>query len=430
MFFPIWFLLPIAYSLSVPNEQYFALDDRPILKPNLMDKLYGDLVNTPETEQFRINALKSGEKVQDDETFHSSAVEDFYKILSQIEFPDKDNTDDINSPQNMFGGILTFGHIPHFNCFDPKNSDKAIDIAIVGAPFDTGVSYRPGARFGPEALRSGARRIGEGTTERTKKKHGYPKNPWDVNTHNLSIIDCGDVNMNPFDNRIALNQLYRGERAIHKHNAKSGTPKILTMGGDHTITLMALKSLHEQLGKPVHIIHFDSHIDTWDPKILGGGLTDYMELNHGTFLHFAAELGYILPKNNYHVGLRAPLMDVLYDDKHDRECGFKSIVARDIDRIGVHGIINKLKEAIGDEPVYISVDIDVLDPAFAPGTGTMEAGGFSTRELLTILDGLRSLHLVGADLVEVSPPYDTNSEITGLAGIFVIESLIKTMMED
>ncbi|EGW31646.1 arginase [Spathaspora passalidarum NRRL Y-27907] len=354
-------------------------------------------------------------------------------MRSQLNLPDKDDTSDIQSDQNMYGGILTYAHFPHFNCFNPEfYDDKEIDIAIVGAPFDTGVSYRPGARFGPEAIRSSARRLGEIAVDKKHKGKKYPLDPYDSTTHDFKIIDCGDVAMTPFDNRIALNQLYRGIRAIHKHNPGSASrahPKTITMGGDHTITLMALKSISERLGKPVKVIHFDSHIDTWDPTVLGGGVTDYMKLNHGTFLHYAHELGYITNKGNFHVGIRAPLIDSLYDSEHDSECGFSIIRASDIDKVGVQGIVKTLKEALGTEdPVYISVDIDVLDPSTAPGTGTMEIGGFTGRELLSILNGLKGINLVGADVVEVSPPYDTNSEITSLAATSVIDSFLQLMV--
>ncbi|KAF6072306.1 Arginase family protein [Candida albicans] len=131
-----------------------------------------------------------------------------------------------------------------------------------------------------------------------------------------------------------------------------------------------------------------------------------MSLNHGTFLHYATELGYIETKGNYHVGIRAPYIDANYDKQHDADFSKDPNI-----------------------PTYISVDIDVLDPAYAPGTGTMEAGGFTTRELLSILDGLKNkVNVIGGDVVEVSPPYDTNSEITSLAATSVVDSLLKLMI--
>lgn len=439
------FLIGVVLELSSAIAIHFPqvpLASSP-LPPSLFDRLYGELVHSPETEAHKLQLVASGKvNAATIQTFseesdvrklanaHEYAVTDYLKQQSKIRFPDNDDTSDINYDQTFFGGILTYAHLPHFNCFDPESLEEPLDIAIVGAPFDTAVSYRPGARFGPEAIRSNARRSGVPRNEKnSKKKTGYPQNPLDPTTHNLSIVDCGDVTMNPFDNRIALNQLYRGQRSIHRHKGNSfKIPKIVTIGGDHTITLMAIRSVHEKLGKPIHVIHFDSHIDTWDPKMLGGGLTSYMELNHGTFLHFAHEQGYITDSGNYHVGIRAPFIDSNYDKQHDHDCGFDIISARAIDEIGVKGIIQKLKNIGENEPVYITVDIDCLDPAFAPGTGTMESGGFSTRELLSILDGLKGLNVVGADVVEVSPPYDTNSEITSLAATFVIESLLNLMM--
>ncbi|KAG2736517.1 hypothetical protein G9P44_000607 [Scheffersomyces stipitis] len=417
---------------------------------SFLDSLYGEVVRSEQSLQHKKSLLKSRKIAlftEEEETDHfkshhlqslsdsqlSYAHGHYMKMQSKVNLPSDDDTSDILMDQGIFGGILTYAHLPHFNCFDPQFIDDSdvhkIDIAIVGAPFDTGVSFRPGARFGPEAIRRSARRIGGAHVRTTKKRKNYPIDPYDETTHNYSIVDCGDVAMSPFDNRIALNQLYRGQRVIHRHKTNINlVPKIITLGGDHTITLMALKSVSEQIGKPVQIIHFDSHIDTWNPKVLGGGITNYMSLNHGTFLHYAHEQGYIVDGGNYHVGIRAPYIDNVYDGQHDIECGFNIISANDVDKLGVSGIIRKLKQAVKTNPVYISVDIDVLDPATAPGTGTMEIGGLTGRELLSILDGLKGIELVGADVVEVSPPYDTNSEITSLAATSVVDSLLKLMV--
>ncbi|KAK6459549.1 arginase family-domain-containing protein [Scheffersomyces xylosifermentans] len=451
-------LLSIAatFGLGVQGlswvEQAPQMLDTPSIPEYLsfMDSVYGEVVQSPQSEEHKRNMLEGGKvqlKNEEEDSIHlkshplqtlsdkqlNYAHTHYLKMQSKVKLPSNDDTSDILMDQGIFGGILTYAHLQHFNCFDPELMDDAdehkIDIAIVGAPFDTGVSFRPGARFGPEAIRRSARRIGDAHIRSTKKRKNYPVNPYDETTHNYTIVDCGDVSLSPFDNRIALNQLYRGERAIHRHQGNvNKIPKIITLGGDHTITLMALRSVSEQLGKPVHIIHFDSHIDTWDPKVLGGGITNYMSLNHGTFLHYAHEQGYIHQGGNFHVGIRAPYIDEVYDGNHDLECGFNIISAKDIDKIGVSGIIRKLKDAIKTNPVYISVDIDVLDPATAPGTGTMEIGGFTGRELLSILDGLKGIELVGGDVVEVSPPYDTNSEITSLAATSVVDSLLRLMV--
>lgn len=435
MFFG-WFILSTAVG------QYLA-------SSSLLDQLYGDLVHdnykqsdfqrfTISQEEDNLNVYSSHDQKFPD-VYYETILHHYLKRKPEARYPDKDDVSDIEIDQNMFGGIVTYAHLPHFNCFKDSH-DKPIDVAIVGAPFDTGVSFRPGARFGPDAIRSTAKRLSypsstkKSSSKKTRVKHDEP--------HNYSIVDCGDVAMNPFDNRIALNQLYRGHRAIvNNHKGKvHEIPRVITMGGDHTITLMALRNLYEQWKKPIKVIHFDSHIDTWDPKNLGGGITNYMSLNHGTFLHYAHEKGFIGDEGNYHVGIRAPLVDPDFDLRHDAECGFNVIGATSIDRIGVQGIIKELVESYTDDdvksgtPVYISVDIDVLDPAYAPGTGTMEVGGFTSRELLAILDGLRGTelgrHLIGADVVEVSPPYDTNSGITALAATAVIDSLLKIMVQN
>lgn len=426
-----------------------------------LDSLYGELVSTPESHQFKQKLLNTGqvqqfqqsqdisienvdiqEYIRHQDKYNQLAAEkkaaqsheSYLKYQSKLKLPEDDETDDLVEAKNMFGGIITFGGLDHFNCFSKEDSEakREIDIAIVGAPFDTGVSYRPGARFGPEGIRLGARRIGGASPVRSNGNLDSKLthiNPYDKSNHNLTVIDCGDVPLTPFDNRIALNQLYRGERAIHRHKSSTKkAPKIITMGGDHTITLMTLKSAYEQYG-PINVIHFDSHIDTWDPQVLGGGISNYMKLNHGTFLHYAAEQGYLNKTGCFHVGLRAPYIDDSYDSNHDKECGFQTINARQIDVLGIKGIVHQLLNQIGTEaPVYISVDIDVLDPAFAPATGTMEIGGWSSRELLSVLDGMEGINLVGADVVEVSPPFDSNSEITSLAATAVIDSFLGLMI--
>lgn len=427
-----------------------------------IDQLYREIVRTDDSETYKASLLLKGEievpqpeiessfltyeklfespqnlmqllqEIQEKQKkkARSAAHLGYLRLRNKLNLPHDDDTEDLSHGLNLFGGIITFGGFPTIDCFDPNLYDSPIDIAIVGAPFDTGTSYRPGARFGPEAIRLAARRLGEGVTPVRTNGPGSKLgtvNPYDPLSHNLSIVDCGDIPMTPFDNRIALNQLYRGQRAVHNHTTSGKLliphTKVLTMGGDHTITLMGLRSAYEKYG-PLAVLHFDSHIDTWDPKVLGGGITDYMSLNHGTFLHYAAENGYLAPHKCFHLGLRAPYINPSYDRKHDEDCGFNTITARDMDKLGVSGILHTLKKTLGNIPVYISVDIDVLDPASAPGTGTMEVGGWTTRELLSLLDGLEGLNIVGGDVVEVSPPFDTNSEITSLAATAVMDSIL------
>ncbi|PSK37395.1 Arginase [Elsinoe australis] len=307
-----------------------------------------------------------------------------------------------------FGGLTTYANLPYVHCL---SEDEA-----------KGVTARPGARFGPTGIRLGSRRIS-------------PKFAYSIYTgENIfqkwaKIIDCGDSPLTVLDNTIALKQLDLSHKIISSRRTNStsySVPRILTLGGDHTTTLSALRSAHDRWGK-VSVIHFDSHLDTWDPEVLGGGISHYAGVNHGTFLHIAAEEG-LIHNSSIHAGIRAPVVNKKYDLRHDKACGFSIVTARDLDRIGISGVVERLKQRVHGTRVYISVDIDVLDPAYAPATGTAEVGGWTTRELLTILDALEGLEVVGADVVEVAPIYDNAGEATGLAAAEVVHSLLALMV--
>ncbi|CDK26313.1 unnamed protein product [Kuraishia capsulata CBS 1993] len=421
-------------------EAVIAVQDHAMFEGSFMDAVYGPLVNTPEVLETKREMVREGQlslPVEEDEierwgAHHSS----FYKASSKaltgqsVKFPADDDTSDLNH-MSLIGGLVTYGHFPAVDCFNPENYESLkFDIAFLGAPFDTGTSYRPGARFGPNGLRQASRRSGSGLTPvrgSSKRSKLRRTDPW---SSGLQIVDCGDVPMTPFDNRVALNQLYRGQRALHSHSASNSThhtkPRVVSLGGDHTITLMALRSAYETYG-PLSVVHFDSHIDTWDPKVLGGAVSHYAGVNHGTFLHYAAEAGYVNKSSSMHAGIRAPYIAET-DPQHDEDCGFTMITARDMDYLGPLGIAARIKERVGTNPVYITLDIDVLDPAYAPGTGTAEVGGWTTRELVTVLDALEGIHLVGADVVEVSPPFDTNTELTSLAAVQMIDSFLSLMV--
>jgi agmatinase len=185
----------------------------------------------------------------------------------------------------------------------------------------------------------------------------------------------------------------------------SGGRRVMCLGGDHTIALPVLRALHAEHG-PVALVHFDAHLDTWD---------SYYEApyTHGTPFRRASEEGLLLKGQSAHVGIRGSLYDA-QDLVDDAELGFTVIHCRDMDALGVDGVVDRVLSAVGSAPVHVSIDIDVLDPAFAPATGTPEAGGMTSRELLGIVRGLRSANLVAADIVEVSPAYD-HAEITGVA---------------
>lgn len=329
-----------------------------------------------------------------------------------------------NDESVKYAGLQTFANLPWVHCLSAEGDVEKYDIAFLGAPFDTGTTARPGARFGPAGIRWGSRRLA-------------PSFAYSPYTHKNSfkgwsrVIDCGDAPLTFLDNTVALKQLGEAHQIVSGRTANatgvSSVPRIITLGGDHTTTLAALRSTVGHWGR-VSVIHFDSHLDTWDPKVLGGGISHYAGVNHGTFLHLAHEEG-LISNSSIHAGIRAPATNKKHDWRNDRRCGFEIVTARDIDKLGVQGIIDRLKERVGSTPVYVSVDIDVLDPAYAPATGTAEVGGWTTRELLSILDGLEGIKIVGADVVEVAPIYDNPGEVTVLAAAEIAHSLMTLMVE-
>jgi agmatinase len=191
----------------------------------------------------------------------------------------------------------------------------------------------------------------------------------------------------------------------------------LALGGDHTIALPMLRAVHRRFG-PVALVHFDAHLDTWD-TYFGAPYT------HGTPFRRATEEGLLLEDRGVHVGVRGPLYSVT-DLTDDRALGFEIVRSTDFDVMGLPAIVDRVRARLGDSPVYVSVDIDVLDPAHAPGTGTPEAAGLTSRELLAVLRGLRGLKIVSADVVEVSPAYD-HAEITAIAAAHVGYELLTLM---
>jgi agmatinase len=287
-----------------------------------------------------------------------------------------------------YAGASTFARLPRID------EVASYDVAVLGVPFDGGVSFRPGARFGPSAIRQASRNL------RPAFNPELNVAPFRV----LQAVDAGDVPCNPFDIDEALQQIDETATGLI-----SGGQKLVTLGGDHTIVLGTLRAVARQHG-PVALIHFDAHLDTWD-SYFGADRT------HGTVFRRAFEEGLLLQDSSVHVGIRGPLYDAT-DLVDDRGFGFSTIRATDFDRLGVDEVVRRVRDRIGDAPLYLSVDIDVLDPAFAPGTGTPEIGGFTSRELLAMLRGISGERLVAADVVEVSPAYD-HAEVTALAAATV-----------
>lgn len=259
------------------------------------------------------------------------------------------------------------------------------------------------------------------------------------------IIDCGDIPVAPFDNGLAERQMYEaflelGTRptpnsAAHVKGISAGKPKLVTLGGDHSIALPALRALHKIYQKPITVLHFDAHLDTWNPLRYSEYWTsEQSRFNHGSFFYTASQEGLISNTSSAHAGLRTRLTGLTDSDYTNPgpEQGFLRIHADDVDDIGVKGVVDTIIERVGlsrDEPVYLSLDIDVLDPSIAPGTGTPEPGGWTTRELIRILRGVEKLNLVGADIVEVSPAYDSMAEGTALAAAQAAFEIITSMVK-
>ncbi|PCH36264.1 Arginase/deacetylase [Wolfiporia cocos MD-104 SS10] len=318
-----------------------------------------------------------------------------------------------------WNGLTTFAGAKPLRCFG-ADAEVPYDVAVLGAPFDTATTYRPGARFGPGGIRQGARRLGINRINVPMKTRV---------TDHLEVVDCGDVPMVFVDNKVALRQLELATISVLSRPslrsyegvslAKDGKyhPRVLTLGGDHTITLSMLRGVAKVYG-PVSVVHFDSHIDTWKPTRAPDGPwgpDEDIPVTHDNYFWHAHEEGLLAPNNsNIHVGIRGAL-DSWKDYEDDFEAGFVISHADEIEDIGYQEIVTKIRDTVGDNPVYISFDIDVIDIGMGPATGTPEIGGFTTREIKKLLQGLDGLKIVGADIVEVAPGYDSQDEITQIA---------------
>ena len=212
-------------------------------------------------------------------------------------------------------------------------------------------------------------------------------------------------------------------------------PRILTLGGDHSVALPALRALSKVHGQAISVVHFDAHLDTWNPAKYPSNWWDASDaatqsfFTHGTMFWMAAQERLIANASSVHAGLRTRLSG-LEDNEDDDAQGWIRIATDDIDYLGVDGIAKAILAQVGTEkPVYLSVDIDVIDPGMAPGTGTPEPGGWTTRELIRVLRGIEQLNVVGADIVEVSPAYDGASETTAMAAAQVAFEILSSMVK-
>jgi agmatinase len=281
-----------------------------------------------------------------------------------------------------FSGVRTFMRLP--NVQDLENTDAA----IVGAPFDTGGTFRIGARFGPESIRSVShllRRFNPGLDV--------------VIFDHISVIDYGDVPVVPGYIEESYGRIAEGLEPIHRAGV---VPVVL--GGDHSIALPELRAAAAVHG-PLALVQYDSHPDTWDAYF-------GQKHTHGTPFRRAVEEGLLDPSRSIQVGMRGSIYDA--GDWNDaRDMGFDLVPTDEVREFGIPAVIERVRERVGDARAYVSFDVDFVDPAFAPGTGTPEIGGFTSREAQEFVRGLAGLDIVGCDVVEVLPPYDP-AQITAL----------------
>jgi agmatinase len=304
------------------------------------------------------------------------------------------------APRNPFVSPR-FGQIATFMLLPAVSEATGLDVALVGVPYDGGASYRTGARFGPRAVREQSSLIR--TWNPVLKVHPFER---------LRVADCGDVDVVPISIERTLEAI---TRRIDEIGAAGAIP--LSVGGDHSITLGVLRALARRHGR-LGIVHFDAHPDTWD-EYFGS------KLFHGTPFRRGVEEGLIDPSRMIQVGIRGPLYgpeDFAFHDEH----GIEAIRIETVKERGTAWVAGRFARLAG-APVYCSFDIDALDPAYAPATGTPEVGGLTSYEALTLVRSLTTLSLVGADVVEVSPPYDGPGQITSLLAANLLFELLSVM---
>jgi agmatinase len=280
----------------------------------------------------------------------------------------------------------------------PNTQDLENAAAIVGAPFDTGATFRAGARFGPEGIRSVSHLL-----------RRYNPSLGVVIFDHLSVIDYGDVPVVPGFIEASYKKISEGLEPIHR----AGVVPIV-LGGDHSIALPELRAAAAVHG-PLALVQFDSHPDTWD-SYFGQKHT------HGTPFRRAVEEGLLDTSRAIQVGMRGSIYDE--GDWNDaREMGFDLVPTDEVRKLGIPAMIDRIRERVGDAKTYVSFDVDFVDPAFAPGTGTPEIGGFTSREAQEFVRGLAGLDIIGCDVVEVYPAYDPAGITSWLAATVCHEML-------
>jgi agmatinase len=301
----------------------------------------------------------------------------------------------LQSPR--FSGIKTFMRLPFSDTADN------LDFIVTGVPFDTGSTYRIGARFGPQAIRNIS----------TILRPHHIRSDVDI-FENCKGADCGDLLTNPGYIEDSYDLIERGLSGL----LSSGTIPIL-MGGDHSITLPELRAVAKKHG-PVALVQFDAHLDTGD-EYFG------KKYNHGTVFRRAVEEGVILPERSIQVGIRGSVYS-RRDLEGSRSLGLELIPAYKCREMGIAEVLRAIRNRVGASKLFVTFDIDFVDPAYAPGTGTIEVGGFTSHEALDFVGGLNGLNFVGFDLVEVLPAYDP-TEITAALGATLMQEFISLIAQ-
>ncbi|MEM9431264.1 MAG: agmatinase [Pseudomonadota bacterium] len=312
----------------------------------------------------------------------------FFQPISGFELP-------------RFAGVPSFMRLPCLPDEHPRRGE--VEIGILGVPWDGGTTNRPGARHGPRALRDASTMIravnaatGVAPFERAR------------------VADLGDIGPNPADLADSLARIERAYNALYVAGIRP-----LSAGGDHLVSLPILRGIAG--GRAMGLFHVDAHTDLFD-SYFGG-----FRYTHGTPFRRAIEEGLIDPKRTIQIGIRGTAYDL--EDRHfAEEARVRVVTIEEFGERGVASVVAEAREILGAEPVYTSFDIDALDPAFAPGTGTPEVGGLTSREALSLLRGMRGIDIVGADLVEVSPPFDP-SGATAWLGVSIMFELLCLMAE-
>lgn len=296
-----------------------------------------------------------------------------------------------------FAGLPTFMRLPAFE--DPAQ----VQIALLGIPWDGGTTNRAGARHGPREVRNMSSLI-----RRVHPVTGL--SPYD----RVRVGDVGDASVNPIDLLDALTRIEGFLAAVH---AAGAVP--LSVGGDHLMTLPVFRAIARQ--RPIGMVHFDAHSDTND-RYFGDNL-----YTHGTPFRRAVEEGLLDPRRTVQIGIRGSQASAS-DTDFAKEVGIRIITMEEFADIGVEATLREARRIVGNEPTYVSFDVDVLDPAFAPGTGTPEIGGMTTLQAQQLVRGLRGLNLIGADVVEVAPPFDVGG-CTALVGATMLFELLCIVAE-